>query len=75
MADPYPKSYEEMVADNARLRAEVQRLQSSLGSSQAAVVARDAEIFRLKKPRVPTRTLSTDAVDVFERPAFTGRKT
>lgn len=69
-ADRYPKSYDELVAENATLTADVARLQTSLGSAQAAVVARDAEIAGLRKPKAPPRVLDKGAKDAFRRPAY-----
>lgn len=70
MADDYPKSYEELATENATLRATVSRLETSLGSMQSAVVSRDAEIARLRKPRPAPRKLDPDATDKFRRPAY-----
>jgi cell division protein FtsB len=77
MADQYPKSYDELVAanaklvaDNAALRADIARLQSSIASLQSTVVARDSEIARLRRPKVPPRVLDKTAKDKFARPAI-----
>lgn len=69
MADQYPKTYDELVTENAALRATVDRLESSIGSLQSTVIARDAEIMRLRKPKAPPRVLDPDAEDAFQRPA------
>lgn len=70
MADRYPKSIEEMTAENAQLRALSAQQQSSIGSLQARLVAQDAELARLRNPKKPPRALDKDAVDAFQRPAY-----
>lgn len=66
--DYYPKAPEELQAENAALRERVTLLQESVGSLQAALAARDAEIFRLRNPKPKTRTLDPRAADKFARP-------
>ena len=68
MADRYPKSMEELTAENAQLRAENDRLRSSVGSLQAMVVAREAEIAGLMKPKRQPHILDPQAKDSFARP-------
>lgn len=70
MTDPYPKTYDELVKENAELRSEVSSLQSSVGSLQSTVVARDSDIAGLRRPKAAPRVLSPDAPDKFRRPAF-----
>lgn len=69
MADPYPKSREELEAENVALRADVYRLQASVASLQSTVIARETEIGRLRKPKPKPRVLDPDAADAFQRPA------
>jgi len=69
MADRYPKPYDELVAENARLRADVERLERSLGNMQAVSIAQDAELSRLTKPKRAPRVLDPAATDAFLRPA------
>lgn len=73
MADEYPKPYSELVAENATLRAAVSRLETSLGSLQSTMIARDSEIARLRKPRPAPQKLDVNAADKFRRPAYSGR--
>ena len=68
MADRYPKSLDELQAENAALRERVTLLQESVGSLQAAIAARDAEIFRLRNPKPKARVLDPRATDKFARP-------
>lgn len=65
----YPKSYDELMAENATLRAQVESLRSSVGSLQSIVVARDTEISGLRKPKAKPRVLDAAATDKFRRPA------
>ena len=69
MPDVYPKSREELETENKQLRARVDQQQSSIGTRQAQLFARDAEIGRLRNPKKPLRQLDQDAVDAFQRPA------
>lgn len=64
-----PPTYAELVAENAALRGDVGRLQTSVGSLQSTVIARETEIAQLRNPRAPARVLSADATDKFSRPA------
>jgi hypothetical protein len=66
----YPKSREELEAENAVLREQVGTLQQSVGSLQAALFARDAEIHRLRnpKPKPKPQVLDPSAADKFARP-------
>lgn len=73
MADPYPKPYEELVAENATLRAAISRLETSIGSLQSTVIARETEIANLRMPRPAPRKLDPAATDKFRRPAFSSR--
>lgn len=73
MADPYPKSYEELIGENATLRAAVSRLEASIGSLQSTVIARDTEIANLRMPRPAPRKLDPGATDKFSRPARSSR--
>jgi predicted nucleic acid-binding Zn-ribbon protein len=70
MADKYPKSYDELLAENETLQATVARLESSVASLQSAVIARDSDIERLRKPKAPPRVLDKNATDAFQRPAY-----
>lgn len=70
MADPYPKTYEDLVTENAALRATASRLETSIGSLQSTVIARETEIAGLRKPRPAPRKLDPDATDKFRRPAY-----
>jgi mannose-1-phosphate guanylyltransferase len=69
MADQYPKSYDELVEENAALRATVERLERSVSSLQSTVIARDSDIAQLRKPKAAPRRLDPDATDAFQRPA------
>ena len=69
MPDPYPKSYDELVAENEILRADVARLEQSASSLQSSIVARDSEISQLRRPKPAPRVLDPDAEDSFQRPA------
>lgn len=68
MPDPYPKSHDELLAENIRLRQDVERLSSSVGSLQATIVGQDAELAKLRNPATPRRTLDPKAKDAFQRP-------
>lgn len=72
MADRYPKSIEELTELNAALLVENERLQRSVGTLQAAIVMRDAEIAGLKNPKRKPHVLDPQAKDSFARP-FRGR--
>lgn len=74
MADRYPRPSDELAAENEALRAEVASLLSSVGSLQAAVVARDAEIAGLRRPKPRPRALDPAATDAFRRPAYGSRR-
>lgn len=69
MADLYPKSYDDLLAENVELRARVAGLQASVGSLQSTVVARDTEISGLRRPKPRPRVLDAAATDKFRRPA------
>lgn len=68
MADPYPKPYDELLAENVTLRAGVAGMQASIGSLQATIVRQDAELAKLRKPATRTRVLDPNAKDAFARP-------
>lgn len=70
MAEKPPKTYAELQVENEALRAEVGRLDRSLSSMQAGMVARDGEIYRLHHPKKSPRALDKTAKDKFQRPAF-----
>lgn len=70
MVDKYPKSYDELVAENEALLATVARLESLVSSLQTTVVAQDSDIARLRKPKAPPRVLDKNATDAFQRPAY-----
>lgn len=72
MADPYPKSYDELLAENVTLRAGVASMQASIGSLQAIIVRQDAELAKLRKPATRTRVLDPKAKSAFDRP-YRGR--
>jgi hypothetical protein len=71
MADRYPKSREDLEAENAALRNDADRLKASVATLQSALFARDAEIAHMKKPKRQARELDPAAKDSFARP-FTG---
>jgi len=70
MADQYPKSYDELVEENAALRGTVARLEQSVSTLQSTVIARDSDIAQLRKPRAAPRRLDPDATDAFRRPVY-----
>lgn len=70
MTDPYPKPYDELVAENASLRDQVAALRASIGSLRSGVIGRDAEIARLRRPKTAPRALDKGAKDAFQRPAY-----
>lgn len=72
MADAYPKSYDELLAENVTLRAAVTSMQNSIGSLQATIVRQDADLAKLRKPAIRTRVLDPKAKDAFQRP-YPGR--
>lgn len=72
MADQYPKSYDELLAENVTLRAAAASMQDSIGSLQATIVRQDADLAKLRKPATRTRVLDPKAKDAFQRP-YPGR--
>lgn len=68
MPDSYPKSYDELLAENVHLRAVVSQLTTSVGSLQATIVSQDADLAKLRKPATPPRVLDPKAKDAFQRP-------
>lgn len=72
MADQYPKSYDELLAENVTLRAAAASMQDSIGSLQALIVRQDADLANLRKPASRTRVLDPKAKDAFQRP-YPGR--
>ena len=68
MADRYPKSMEELTAENERLRATVAHLQRSVGTLQSTLVAREAELARALRPKREPRVLDKNSLDSFQRP-------
>ncbi len=74
MADYYPKSFDEVVAENTALRAMIAQLEQRVSSLRSDVVSRDSDIERLRKPKWKPRALDANAEDSFQRPArFSGR--
>lgn len=72
--DRYPKSREELEADNRTLRAAVSHLSASVGRLQAVIVAREADITNLRRPKFKPRALDKSAKDKFSRPAYSARR-
>lgn len=68
MSDRYPKSIEELTAENEQLRAAVTQLQRSVGTLQSTLVARDAELARALRPKRVARVLDKNSPDSFSRP-------
>lgn len=68
MTEQRPPSYEELVEQNAALVANNARLRSSLGSLQAEIVRKDAELARALRPKASPRKLDPAAKDSFARP-------
>jgi hypothetical protein len=68
--DRYPKAREELEVENRELRAAVARLQASVGSLQATIIARETEIGNLRHPKPAPRVLDKNAKDKFDRPAY-----
>jgi hypothetical protein len=66
--DRYPKAREELEVENRELRVAVARLQASVGSLQATIIARETEISNLRHPKPAPRLLDKTAQDKFERP-------
>jgi hypothetical protein len=69
MADQYPKSYDELVEENAAQRVTIARLEQSVSTLQSTVIGRDSDIAQLRKPKTPPRVLDPNAKDAFQRPA------
>ena len=63
-----PPTYDELVALTGDLAAEVQRQQRTIGTLQATVIARDAELARAVRPKVPLIEMDPKAKDKFRRP-------
>lgn len=63
-----PPTYDELVAMTGDLAAEVQRQQSTIGTLQAMVIAKDAELARAMRPKRQPHALDPDATDSFRRP-------
>jgi hypothetical protein len=72
MPDPYPKSYDELLAENVTLRAAAASMQDSIGSLQATIVRQDADLAALRNPKRSPRVLDPKAKDAFQRP-YPGR--
>jgi cell division septum initiation protein DivIVA len=72
--DRYPKAREELEVENRELRAAVARLQSSVGSLQATIIARETEIANLRRPKKSPHLLDKNAKDKFDRPAYSARR-
>jgi hypothetical protein len=62
-----PPTYEELVALTGDLAAEVQRQQSTIGTLQATVIAKDAELARALRPNIPLIEMDPKADDKFRR--------
>lgn len=67
MADPYPKSYDELLAENAQLRQRVAGLEAFSKSQEQQLLAKGQEVDHLRS-RKPVRVLDPKAVDAFLRP-------
>ena len=63
-----PPTYEELVSLTGDLAAEVQRQQSTIGTLQATLVAKEAELARALRPKVPLIKMDPKAKDKFRRP-------
>lgn len=63
-----PPTYEELVTLTGELAAAVQRQQTTIGSLQATLIAKDAELARALRPKVPLIEMDPKAKDKFRRP-------
>lgn len=74
MAKDRPPTYEELLADKAKLEAYALRLEDAVRVLHAAVTAADAEIGRLndKAKKKPMRRLDPTASSPYDRP-YDGR--
>ena len=62
-----PPTYDELVALTGDLAAEVQRQQRTIGTLQASLVAKDAELARATRPKIPLIEMDPKAGDKFRR--------
>jgi hypothetical protein len=69
-----PPTYDELLADNAKLKAYALWLEEAIRGLNAAVSVRDAEIGRLtlKAKAKPKRVLDSNAASAYDRP-YDGR--
>ena len=64
---PKPPTYEELAAEVARLSNTLAMRERSLGSLQATLVAKDAELARAVRPKTPLIEMDPKAGDKFRR--------
>lgn len=69
MADVYPKSRDELSAENNQLKDKIAGLETIAGQLESALRNKEAEIAMLRR-RKPPHQLDKDATDVFRRPAY-----
>jgi hypothetical protein len=63
-----PPTYEELVDLTRDLTAAVKRQQTTIGTLQATLVAKDAELARAARKKVPLIEMDPKAKDKFRRP-------
>jgi regulator of replication initiation timing len=68
--DQKPPTYDELLKENEKLKAENQRLQTVAAQAMVAIQQREEEIARLVKKSKAVRKLDPYAASAFDRPAY-----
>lgn len=63
-----PPTYDELVEMVRDALSEIARQQTTIGTLQATLVAKDAELARALRPKRQTHPLDPEATDSFRRP-------